>query len=160
MKQILFALLVILSINAKCQDTTAQYGRIAYTDVAIVINIPDVIINQTVIKRTATLFTMTYNQYTQTLALNWTVKFYANVSGSYGMYLGGFIADYSKEIVATNQSFVNPATGAFVLPDANGKYPMNYMGQYDFFNMIAENQSLKVHSLIRQYGYQILDWSK
>lgn len=160
MKKLILLLCLLASLYAvKAQDTTT-YSRIAYNYVQIVIPIPDIIINQTVIKRTATLFTMTYNQYQQTLALNWTVKCYANVSGAYGMYLGSFIPDYSKENVADNTVFVNPNNGAIMLPDSNGKYSMNYMGQADFFNFLAETQPLKVHALIRQYGLQVLNWDK
>lgn len=159
MKRILLSLLFFACIFVvKANDTT--YKRIAYTPVVIVIQIPNVLINNTTIRRTATLFTMTYNQTAQTVVLNWTIKFYADSSGSYGAYLGSVIPDYSKEVTASNNSFVNPNTGAFLLPDSNGKYSMSYMGQYDFFNMIAESQPLKVHSLIRQYGYQIVYWDK
>ena len=158
------ALLVSLFATVACKATAIHpdtvYTRIAYTVVNIVIPIPNVIINNTTLRRTATLFTMTYNQSAQTVVLNWTIKFYSDSAGTCGAYLGAVIPDYSKEVVASNASFVNPSTGAFVIPDSKGNYPMNYMGQYDFFNYIAETQPLKVHSLIRQYGYQILSWDK
>ena len=131
-----------------------------YSSVLIVINIPDKVINQTTIKCTATLFTMTYNQHTQTLVLNWTIKCYANNAGAYGDYLGSFIPDYSKETIADNTTFVDPSTGVIVFPESNPDSTAAYMGQYDFFNMLAEKQPLKVHDIIRQYGYQVLNWDK
>lgn len=159
MKKLLFILLVFAAFGASAQDTTT-YHRIPYTPIAIVINIPDLVVNGTKVKRTATLFTMTYNMQYQTLSLNWTIKAYADSSGSYSTYLGQFITNYSKESIADDNTFVNPQTGAFLYPDANGKYSMNYMGQYDFFNYLAETQPLKVHDLIRQYGMQVTNWDK
>ena len=152
-------LCLFAALFSKAQDTTT-YNRIAYTPVAIVINIPDVVINETVYKRTATLFTMIYNQYAQTLSLNWTIKAYADSSGEYSTYLGQFVSNYSKENIADNSVFVNPRTGTFIQADQNGRFPMDYMGQYDYFNMLAETYPMKVHDLIRQYGMQVKNWDK
>lgn len=159
MKKCIFLLSMLIGLFAAAQDTTT-FARINYNPVAIVINIPNVVVNTTTLKRTATLFTMTYNQQSQSLSLNWTIKFYADSLGSYGAYLGNVIPNYSKEIIANNTVFVNPKTGAILLPDINGKYLMPYLGQYDFFNMLAENQPLKVHDMIRLYGQQVLNWDK
>ena len=162
MKNLLFLLSLSVSLFVHAQSATT-HSRLDYNPVSIVINIPDVVVSQTTLKRTATLFTMVYNQYRKTLSLKWTVKFYADSLGFFGAYLGGIkgtINDYTKEITADNTTFVNPATGAFLYADTTGNYAMDYMGQYDFFNAYAENYSIKVHDLIRQYGNQITNWDK
>ena len=162
MKNLLLILCLFASVFVQAQDSTV-YNRVPYDPIAIVINIPDVVVSQTKLKRTATLFTMVYNQYRKTLSLKWTVKYFADSVGNYGAYLGGIkgtISDYNKEIIADNTTFVNPTNGAFLIADSTGKYSMNYMGQYDFFNAYAENYPIKVHDLIRQYGNQITNWDK
>ena len=162
MKRILLSLCLFVSLLAAAQDTTI-HQRIIHPPVRIVIDIPDLKINETVLKRKATFFTMTYNQKAESLALNWTVQFYADSSGTYGRYLGGeggSIPDKSKEIIADNSTFVDPATGAIVYSNAAGLYNIDYMGQYDWFNMIAENQPIKVHDMMREYGEKIANWDK
>lgn len=162
MKNILLAFCLLTGSFANAQDTTT-YGRMVYIPVNIVINIPDVVINQTKFKRTASVFTMVYNQNSQTLSLMWIVKSYADSATTYGTYLGGpkgTNPDYNKEIIADNTVFVDPSTGHFVTPNANGRCAIAYMGQYDFFNMLAETQPLKVHDMIRMYGYQVSNWDK
>lgn len=133
----------------------------------ITINIADLVIGDTVIKRKATLFTMTYNQFTKTVSLSWTVKSYANNAGEYGDALT-MIPDYSKESIADNTIFVNPATGEHLqktepIPDTDPveyDYPMDYMGQYDFFYIMGATQEIRVHDVITQYGNQMTSWDK
>lgn len=138
--------------------------------IEIEIDIPDLIVNEIALKRKAKLFTLIYNQATKTLVLSWIVS-YTDLQGVKGL------SSYSKESIADNNTIVDVSTGAILTPiitdvpelDANGNpvldaagnpviasqdisYPGNYIGQYDWFNMIAETQPIKVHDLIRQYG--------
>lgn len=121
---------------------------------AITINIPDVQVGNTILKRKAQLFTMIYNQNNKSLVLNWVVKYYADNEGEYGEELtASGISSYSKESVANNTVFVNPSTGAFVAEGTPGA-----IGQYDFFYYLAENKDINVHDLIRAYGASVEEW--
>lgn len=138
----------------------------------IELEIPDVVISGTIIKRKAKLFTMIYNLQYKSLALTWDVSHYANDNGNYGALLD-FIPSYSKENVADNTTIVNPSTGAFLTDadlytdgvDADGnpiKVPTNIpqIGQFDWFNNLGENVDINVHNLIRQYGNAYSKWDK
>jgi hypothetical protein len=128
---------------------------ISIPPVQIEIDIPDLILGTVTLKRKATVFTMTYNQATKTLTLTWIVS-YTDLQGIKGL------SSYSKESIADNSTMVDVATGAIIHPvtttdAATGETTTsygdgNYIGQYDWFNMIAETLSIKVHNLIRQYG--------
>lgn len=173
---------------------------IPYTTVDIIIDIPDLVVNDTIIKRKAKLFTMTYNQDAKYLALTWVISSFSDMNGEYGGYLGSVIPDYSHNSIADNTVAVNPATGEIIFPvtttittpvtttvtnqiitqDENGNdvvsyitqdvtenvtttttdYAMDYMGQYDWFNMLAEAQPIQVHGMIRQYGAMVANWNK
>ena len=133
--------------------------RIEVPTPQITINIADLVVGDTVIKRKATLFTMTYNQFTKTVSLSWTVKSYANDGGDYGDALT-MIPDYSKESIADNNVAVNPATGEILIADENGDYEMDYLGQYDFFYTMGATVDIKVHDVITQYGNQMTNWDK
>lgn len=134
-------------------------AQITLTTVDIILEIPDLVISDTVIKRKAQLFTMTYNQHAKYLTLNWTIQHYANNAGGYGAYVGDSIPDKTKESIADNSVMVDVTTGTILIPDSSGNYDqsINYAGQYDWFNMIAETQPIKVHDMIRQYG-AAADW--
>lgn len=121
-------------------------------NVDIEIDIPALIIGGTPLSRKAKLFTMTYNQKQKYLTLCWTVSYYT--SNGELLDIAG-IDSYSKESIADNTTMVDVTTGAILQPDVNGHYPGNYLGQYDWFNMIGENQPLKVHDLIRAYGASV-----
>jgi hypothetical protein len=138
----------------------------------IELEIPDVTIAGTTIKRKAKLFTMTYNLTYKTLALSWEVSHYANDNGAYGLPLS-FIPNYSKENIADNTTIVNPSTGAFLTDadlytdgvDADGnpiKVSTNVpqIGQFDWFNNLGENAQINVHDLIKQYGNAYSKWDK
>lgn len=135
---------------------------------AIVIPIPDFVIGDTIIKRTATLFTMIYNQSIKELVLTWTVKHYAKDGENVGDYLGKDIPDWSKQSVADNSTMCDAATGVPIEKINLGteeepvmEYPnINYMGQYDFFWGMAEQHPIVVHSLIRQFGGLVQSWEK
>lgn len=157
MKKIISIILIAFSFQSSAQDSTYQ---IAYNAEPITISIPDYVVNGTKVKRKASLFTMTYNQYAKTLSLIWTVKCYADSLGKYGEYIGAMIPDYSRESVADNLTAVNPQTGQILEADSTGKYAINWMGQYDWFHMVSEAQPLHVANLIRQYGSMMQSWNK
>lgn len=145
---------------------------IAIPNVNIEIDIPDLVVNEQLsLKRKAKLFTMTYNQSAKYLTLSWIVSYPDLID------VKGF-SPYSKESIADNTTMVDVNTGAILAPiitqvqdtnedgtpkvDAEGNpvmidqttYPGDYIGQYDWFNMVAETQAVKVHDMIRQYGLQ------
>ena len=159
MKNIKLILLLLLfvgySLNNFAQDSTAAYTVITYDSPQITIDISDVTINNTVLKRKATLFTMIYNQKSKTLVLNWTVSFYANNNGDYGESMSAIAPSYSRETIADNTTFVNPVNGN-ILENPTGVV----MGQYDWFYMIAETQPVLVNNMIRQYGLNVSNWDK
>lgn len=139
MKKLILLISIFFTMSANAQ----QYP--------IVLDIPDVVINETILKRKASLFTMTYNISKQYVALAWEVTYYsAKDDGSYGEEIS-FIPKYTKESVADNTVKVD-ASGQILQPDAEGNYPPGAIGQFDFFNNMAENIPIKVNAVIRQYG--------
>jgi hypothetical protein len=124
----------------------------------IELNIPDVVISGTTIKRKAKLSTMIYNLKYESLTLGWEVSHYANNAGSYGEPLT-FIPSYGKENVADNTTIVD-VTGTILTPDSEGNYPEGSLGQFTWFNNIGENNQINVHDLIRQYGNAYTKWDK
>lgn len=151
----------------------------------IVIDIPDLMIGQTVIKRTATLFDMDYNTHNKQLVLRWLVKHYAkNADGTKGDYLP-FIADWAKESIADNTTMCDLTNGqpiyqmfdtGEVEKDENGNPKIdeqgneikimdydpaiNYSGQYDVFFNMAQSQPVLVNPMIIQFGQLIESWVK
>lgn len=127
-----------------------------YSPIKIILDIPSITIDNTVIQRQIELFTMIYNQNNETLSLGWLVKHYSDNEGVIGTYLGNLITDKSRISVADNSTFVDiQANGAFITEEE--KETKVWMGQYDFFNMLAETQSLIIHDAIRQYG-NVINW--
>lgn len=128
--------------------------------VKIVLEIPDVTIDQTTIKRKAELFALIYNMATKQVSISWIVTHYAaNADGTYGNDLSAFIPSYSKEQIATNDIPVNPTTGIPIDPSTIDE-STEWVGQYDFFNDMGENTEIKVHAIIRQFGSGLLNWDK
>lgn len=157
MKKILFILIALIA-------TTTVYSQLdtSYKPVNIVLEIPNTVKGETVLKRKAELQSMIYNTNDKTLSLVWSIKYYADTSIGYGQYLGSIIPDKVKITVANDNVMVNTTTGAFVYKDSAGNYPSNIkyiIGQYSFFNRIAQFASINVHGLIKQYGLQN-DWSE
>jgi hypothetical protein len=145
MKKLILLFSILFSLSATAQ----QYP--------IVLDIPDVVIQGTTLKRKASLFTMTYNLGRQYVSLNWEVTYYAaKDDGTYGDAIS-FIPKYTKESVADNTTKVD-STGTIVYPDSSGNYPPGVIGQFDFFNNIAENVPVLVNTLIRQYGEAVKEW--
>ncbi|HVZ96421.1 MAG TPA: hypothetical protein VG847_06075 [Chitinophagaceae bacterium] len=148
----------------------------AYTQLQtsdIVINIPDIIIGDTVIKRTATCFNLNYNAANKFVAVQWLVKHYAkNSDGSLGEYLY-FIPDWTKESIADNTTMCDVTNGHPIdktydtgQKDENGNEIMDYdpaityTGQYDYFFNLAETQQVNVNALIIAFGQLITNWDK
>ena len=151
----------------------------------IVIDIPDVIIAQTVIMRTATLFDMDYNTHNKQVVLRWLVKHYAkNADGTKGDYLS-FVPDWAKESIADNTTMCDVTTGqpiyqtydtGEVEKDESGNPKLdeqgneikimdydpaiNYSGQYDAFFNMAQAQPVLVNPMIIQFGQLVADWNK
>lgn len=130
-----------------------------YTPVKITLNISDKVLGATTLKRQAHLFTMIYNQLSKSLVLSWTVEYFsANSDGTYGDSMSSMISSFSKESIADNTTTVDQATGAIIIENLDGSYgdgTQTTMGQYDWFNMMAETQAIPVHNMIRQYGSQV-----
>jgi hypothetical protein len=126
----------------------------------IVLEIPDVQIQGTTIKRKAELFALIYNMSTKQVSISWIVSHYAqNGNGTYGADMSDIIPSYSKEQIATNDVQVNPTTGIPIDPSTIDD-STEWVGQYDFFNDMAENTDIKVHAVIRQFGSGLLNWDK
>ena len=170
MKRILLALFLFASFAAFAQpqqmnnlrgrhgmDTISRvpskFSKINTTTSAIVLNIPDIEVGETTLKRTATYSDLKDSRTLKTLSLIWIVKYYAVDSlGNYAAYMGSIFPDKIKTFTATNNVMVNPSNGQVLTPDKDGNYSMNYTGQYDFFNSIADNVAIKLSDIIRQYG--------
>jgi len=148
MKKLIICLLVLISFTADAQLDTSFNAK------QIVLNIPDLVISNTVIKRDAQLISMCYSTSNATLVLMWNIRHYSDSSGSYGKYIDYIIPDRIKKTIADNTVMVNSQTGAFVYKDSTGNYPQNipYCGQFNFFQYIADNKPILVNPMILQYG--------
>lgn len=137
----------------------------------IEIDIDDLVQDNTIIKRTAALFNMNYNQSAKELVLQWEVRHFSNVAGAKGEYMGGtggLIPDWTKETIADNTTMCDTsnghplaaAIGAPNMDEAGYPVGMNYMGQYDFFYGLAGAQPIIVHPMIIQFGQLVQSWEK
>jgi len=138
--------------------------------VEIEIEIPDIVIDETIIKRKAKCFSLVYNRNSQEVALAWTVKHYAATATGYGEYLS-FIPDWGLTSVADNTTMCDVTNGKpiykiVVGQDENGNDIMdydpaiNYTGQYDFFSNLAETQPVMIHQMMIQFGNDVVSWDK
>lgn len=160
-------------------------GFIQLSTHELILDIPDIIIGETTIKRTATCFKMNYVLGGKMVVLTWIVKHYAkNPDGTKGDYLQ-FIGDWAKESIADNTSMCDVTNGhpiektydtGQVEKDANGNPildpdgneikifdydpSINYTGQYDFFFNLGESQEVLVNSMILQFGSLVASWDK
>lgn len=151
----------------------------------LIIDIPDIIIAGTVVKREARCFKMSYVMDQKQVVLTWLVRHYAkNEDGTKGDYLS-FIPDWAKESIADNTVMCDVTNGSpiektydtgEVEKDENGNpvlYPngneieiydydpaINYTGQYDFFFNLAENHPVLVNQMILQFGSLVESWDK
>lgn len=134
----------------------------------IQIEIPDLVLGGTVLKRKATLFSFTYDQLNKTLSLAWRVDFFEKLTdGTYGNIIDKQgIASYVKNVEANNLIMVDVATGTEIYPveviniaeDGSEVKTMEYdetityTGQYDWFNALAETNPIAIHDMIKVYG--------
>ena len=132
--------------------------------IRIILEIPDLVIDNTIIKRKAYMLTLIYNQEYNSLCVSWIVKHYSNNNGEYGEYLGNKVPDKLKETIADLSVIVKYPSGEIIeeqdyslYQDENGDWTINVMYQYDFFNQIGENVDVNIHNLVRSYGMQA-DW--
>lgn len=137
------------------------------------INIPDFAKDETIVKRSATLFSMIYNQFTKQLSITWLVKHFSkNIDGTKGEYLGAVIPDWSKTSIADNTTMCDISNGHPIEKIDTGEvdesgnpildYDVNitYMGQYDFFWNLAQTQPVEVHNMIINFGGLVENWDK
>lgn len=127
------------------------------------ISIPDLVIDNTTIKRDAYCSEMEYDIDAKRVVVHWIVQhFSALEDGTKGEYLGQYIPDYVRPNIADNNTMCDITTGIPVQPDAEGNYPegVNYTGQFDFFLNMGESSPIVVNTVIRQFGMGITDWSK
>ncbi len=156
MKKLLVLILVVVSLFCKAQtDTSIHYTVILYITTPITLEIPDLVINNTILKRKAICIRMTFEQSIKQVSVRWGVRYYADTLGSYGKELSNTFDPYEIEAVADNKTFVDPATGV-IEDNPTG----NVMGQYDWFFMIASMHPIVVNEMIRQYGMSVQNWNK
>ena len=165
MKKILLLALVAFTLQAHSQDTIVPpaYTVQPFNSDPVTINIPPVKIGNSIIMRKARVQAMIFNQKYKTVSVSCEILPYAfegtnftdtawNDNSNYGELISDMPVR-GLEIVATNSTFVNPATGE-VLDNPTG----TVMGQYDFFFMVATYQPVKVNELIQQYLMQNKNW--
>lgn len=140
----------------------------------IQIEIPDLVLGESLLKRKATLYSFTYDQLNKTLSLAWRVEFFETlVDGSYGELIEKQgISSYVKNVEANNSIMVDVVTGVEIYPievitvDAEGvetktmeyDQTIDYAGQYDWFNAYADKQTIDIHGMIKVYGART-NWS-
>jgi hypothetical protein len=116
--------------------------------VDIIIEIPDIVVDTTVLKRKAKLESLVYNMDRKEISISWIIITYsANPDGTYGEDLSAIVPRGTREQFGNNNVLVNPVTG---VPVTDPNEPS--IGQYDFFNNIGENMPIKIHDVIRQFG--------
>ncbi len=129
----------------------------------IVVTIPDVVLGDTILKRKATFETLIYNKKSDSLSVGWLIEYFGNNAGDYGdkIDLKG-VSSYGSELVAAQNSFIDLATQqlfyeADLQKDADGVVTdsRNYTTEFEFYNMVAETQTVNIHSLIRASALKI-----
>lgn len=138
-----------------------MYTSLPFSEIRI--QIPDLIIDNTVIKREAYCSRMEYNIEVKAVVVFWIVQHYSVLpDGNKGLYLGDVIPDYMRPNIADNNTMCDINTGEPIALDENGQYPetVNYTGQFDFFMYIGENIPIKVNEYIKNFGLMIQDWKK
>ena len=114
----------------------------------IILEIPDIVVDTTVLKRKAKLESLVYNMDRKEISISWIITTYsANPDGTYGEDLSAIVPRGTREQFGNNNVLVNPVTG---MPIENSDE--DSIGQYDFFNNMGENKLIKVHDVIRQFG--------
>lgn len=60
------------------------------------------------------------------------------------------VVDFVKELVATNDTMVNPANGQIVIADESGNYPEGLIGEYDYYSYVVGTMSIILPQMIEQ----------
>ena len=129
---------------------------------SITLELEDLKIGETVIKRKANLISLVYNVKLRQVVLNWeVVHFVKEQDGTYGECISYLIPNYLKESVANDSIFVNPGTGEILNEfDPGIGTNQEYCTQFEWFYNMGENIPTKVHDVIRYYGAGIENWDK
>lgn len=132
------------------------YTQLPITEVRI--EIPDLIINNTIIKREAYYSQLKDNTDSKTVCVDFIVQHFAtDENNQKGEYIGYYIADYIRTITATNDSMCDLTNGVPI--DNLDTFEGSYTGQYDFFTYLRETQPILINQYLRNFGL-ITDWSK
>jgi len=128
----------------------------------ITLELQDLVIGKTTVKRKATLLSLVYNTKLRQVVLNWEVSHYVNEEdGSYGECLSYLIPNYLKESVANDAVYVNSGSGEILNNfDPTLNPDQEYCTQFEWFYNMGENIPVKVHDVIRYYGMGIENWNK
>lgn len=125
----------------------------------VTLNISDVEVNGTILKRQATSSKMTYDMDLKFVSVIWRVSYHSDSLGYYGQEIKiNGIYSYNKEIVANNSVMVSASTGEPLEADKDGLFPPNAIGQYDYFSKVLADMPIKVNDLIRAYGLAFKNW--
>lgn len=148
MKKLLTLLAVISVSSAQAQVT---------------IDIPDLKIGNTIIKRKVTENILIDNVAMKFVAMTWDVNHYADsISGGkhyYGQKIeNDGIRTYQITTRADNNTMVDLANGEIVKANSEGIYPEGSIGQFDYFRYIAKNVPIKLDDLKRAYGSAVTEW--
>lgn len=122
----------------------------------IIVEITDLVLGNTKLKRKATFETLIYNKKSGVLSVAWKVEYYADNNGQYGAKLDASgITAYSKEQLAGAASYVNLDTQEMFIATPTTVFPENYSTEFEFYNFVAETQTVNIHSLIRAQAAKI-----
>lgn len=155
---------------------SANPNLVTFTPTPILVEISDIVISGTVVKRKALYRGMNYTEPPfETLPVNpfpvkdgvvlaTRVMLYANnPDNSYGDRLSSRIFnDYDKSFSADADTLVNPVTGAIIceaskqfdpasFQEGGVLYNIKYMPENDFFHQLASNSPVIVRNVIAQY---------
>lgn len=148
MKKLLTLLAVISVSSAQAQVT---------------IDIPDLKIGNTIIKRKVTENVLIDNVAMKFVAMTWDVIHYADSISEGKHYYGKKIENdgirtYQITTRADNNTMVDLANGEIVKANSEGIYPEGSIGQFDYFRYIAKNVPIKLDDLKRAYGSAVTEW--
>jgi len=101
------------------------------------------------VNRKAIFECLIYNQRSKTVTTQWGI-YPTTAEGQ--IITSAMFRTATKELIADESTMVNPATGDYVVADADGNYPEGSITEYAYFVYVAENVPVKVHELILAAG--------